>query len=125
MLECTGSDAWTLAASAALVRAELAFWARQQPNAGAAPAEHRTLDARQPVAEPPARRLRECRAAGLSRCALDHLAQLDQMYPTELRALITARVRPADALPHYLERQPQDKAVVFFILKRRAQNLEV
>jgi threonine dehydrogenase-like Zn-dependent dehydrogenase len=114
LLECTGSDAWTLAASAALRSCGVSVWlgSSRTPEPHLLNIERLMRDSL----------LRNHLHVGCVNAAprdfhdaLDHLAQLDQMYPTELRALITARVRPADALPHYLERQPQGiKAVVVY-----------
>lgn len=48
--------------------------------------------------------------------ALQHLDQLAQSHADELAALITARVRPEDALWHYLHRLPQGiKTVVDYV----------
>jgi hypothetical protein len=49
------------------------------------------------------------------RDALAHLTLLKQSHASELAALITARVRPADSLWHYTHRQPQGiKTVVVY-----------
>lgn len=115
ILECTGSDAWTLSAAATLRSCGICVWL----GSSRTPEPH-LLGVERLMRDGLLRNhlhLGSVNAAPRDfHDALAHLAQLDQTYPAELRSLITARVRPADSLPHYVNRQPQGiKAVVVYV----------
>lgn len=114
VLECTGSDELTLAAAAAMRSCGIMVWlgSSRVPQPRPHNVERLMRDGL----------LRNNLFVGSVNCAprdfLDALAHLHHWYHRNdrvLSSLITARVRPADALWHYEHRQPQGiKTVVQF-----------
>ena len=106
ILECTGSDSVMLASAGALASCGVMVWLGSSRTAK--PATHNL-----------ARLMRD----GLMRnhlhvgcvnaaprdfqAALAHLSEINRSHPSELAALITARVRPEESLWHYEHRQQQ------------------
>lgn len=111
LLECTGSDDVLLAATEHLAARGAAAWlgSSRRPE----PAVHNVAQLMRTSL------LRNHVHIGCVNAAprdfadaLEHLGQLGRSHPAALARLITRRVPPAAALPHYVQREPQGIKVV-------------